>query len=134
MTTQSSSVPIQGSLNSAAGTTAATTAASPARPPSWAWRRSGLLLSGAAQLITISALLGIDAPVLSWARLLLAIAPIPLAVAALLLPAPWRLAAIAAACVALVAGIAGGWLPTGFLFLPAVATMAVAGIKAQRER
>jgi hypothetical protein len=134
MTTQSSGVPIEGSVNPAGATTAATTDAGPARPPSWAWRRSALLLAGSAQFITISALVSIDAPALSWARLLLAIAPIPLAVAALLLPAPWRLAAIAASCIALVAGIAGGWLPTGFLFLPAVATMAVAGIKAQRER
>jgi hypothetical protein len=46
---------------SSVATTATTrgTAAVPA-PPSWPWLRGALLLAGAAQLITISALVGAD--------------------------------------------------------------------------
>ncbi len=48
-------------------TPAANTPASPAvlpapAPPSWPWRRGALLLVGAAQLITISALVTSDYP------------------------------------------------------------------------
>jgi hypothetical protein len=100
---------------------------------SWAWRRSALLLSLAAQLITISALRGADPPVASWPRILLAIAPVPLAAAAALGPTRWRVLAAAIACAGLVTGIAGGWLPTGVLFLPALVAFAGAGVKAWRE-
>jgi hypothetical protein len=51
-------------------------------PPSWPWRRAALFLAGAAQLITISALLSADPIAVNWASLLLAVAPAPLAAAA----------------------------------------------------
>src|SRR5580698_10978932 len=57
-------------------------------PRSWSWRRTALLLAGAAQLITISALLGSDPVPVTWASLLLAIAPAPLAAAAAFAPPP----------------------------------------------
>jgi len=104
------------------------TAAVPA-PPSWAWRRGALMLAGAAQLITISALLGADPLAATWASLLLAIAPAPLAAAAAFSPAPAnRLAAVVGAAV-LVAGIAGEITHTGVLFLPALVVLVVATVK-----
>jgi len=62
------------------------TVVSPA-PASWPWRRVALFLAGAAQLITISALVGADPIPATWSSLLLAVAPAPLAVAAVKL---WR--------------------------------------------
>ena len=52
----------------------APTAVSPA-PPSWPWRQVALFLAGAAQLITISALVGADPIPASWSSLLLTVAP-----------------------------------------------------------
>lgn len=66
---------------------AASPAAVPA-PPSWPWRRGALILAGAAQLITISALNSADPLAVTWPALLLAIAPAPLAAAAAFAPAP----------------------------------------------
>ncbi len=54
------------------------TVISPA-PPSWPWRRAALFLAGAAQLITISALVSADPVPATWSSLLLAVAPAPLA-------------------------------------------------------
>jgi hypothetical protein len=103
-------------------------------PPSWPWRRAALLLSIAAQLITIAALEGADPLAVTWAALLLAIAPAPLAAVVAFVPAPAaRLAAVPAAAV-LVAGILGGILHTGLFFVPALAALAVAGVKLWRER
>ena len=89
--------------NAPAGTAPATSTATLARPapvpapPSWAWRRGALILAGAAQLITISALTSADPLTVTWASLLLAIAPAPLAAAAAFAPAPVnRLAALTA--------------------------------------
>src|SRR5580698_378687 len=71
--------------NAPAGTSPAVSAATPAHPatvpapPSWAWRRGALVLAGAAQLITISALTSADPLAVTWSALLLAIAPAPLA-------------------------------------------------------
>ena len=101
--------------------------ASPAvpAPPSWPWRRGALILAGAAQLITISALNSADPLAVTWWSLLLAIAPAPLAAAAAFAPAPVnRLAAVAGVLV-LVAGIAGGILHTGLFFVPALVVLAV---------
>jgi hypothetical protein len=50
-------------------------------PPSWPWRRAALFLAGAAQLITISALVSADPIAAAWSSLL-AVAPAPLAAAA----------------------------------------------------
>jgi hypothetical protein len=82
-------------------------------PPSWAWRRGALIIAGAALLITISALNSADPLAVTWASLLLAIAPAPLAAAAAFAPAPVnRLAAVIGVLV-LVAGIAGSVVHTG---------------------
>jgi hypothetical protein len=98
------------------------------------WLRAALLLSIAAQLITISALESADPIPVTWAALLLAIAPAPLAAAAAFAPLPAaRLAAPLAAAV-LVAGIAGQVTHTGLFFVPALVVMAVAGTKLWRGR
>ena len=101
--------------------------------PSWPWRRGAMLLSGAAQLITISALLSADPEPATWSMLLLAIAPAPLAAGTAFLPARLaRLTAVAAAVV-LLAGIIGAVRHTGVFFVPAFAVMVVAIIKLWRE-
>lgn len=101
--------------------------------PSWPWRRGAMLLSGAAQLITISALVSADPEPATWSMLLLAIAPAPLAAGAAFLPARLaRLTAVVAAVVLLV-GIIGAVRHTGLFFVPAFAVMVVAIIKLWRE-
>jgi len=108
-------------------------APSVAAPPSWPWRRAALILAGAAQLITISALVSADPLAVTWWSLLLAIAPAPLAGAAAFAPAPVnRLAAVAGVLV-LAAGIAGGILHIGLFFVPALVALAVGGAKLWRE-
>jgi hypothetical protein len=126
--------------NAPAGTSPAASTATPAshaavpRPPSWAWRRGALILAGAAQLITISALNSADPLAVTWASLLLAIAPAPLAAAAAFAPAPVnRLAAVIGVLV-LVAGIAGAIVHTGLFFVPALVALAVGGVKLWREQ
>src|ERR1022692_4942496 len=93
-------------------------------PPSWPWRRGALLLAVAAQLITISAVLNrVDPVTVTWAALLLAIAPAPLAAAAVFAPAPVnRLAAVAGGA-ALIAGIAGFIPHPGLFFAPALVAL-----------
>jgi hypothetical protein len=120
---------------SAAASTATSTRPAPVpAPPSWAWRRGALILAGAAQLITISALTSADPLAVTWASLLLAIAPAPLAAAAAFAPAPVnRLAAVIAVLV-LVAGTAGGIVHTGLFFVPALVVLAVGGVKLWREQ
>ena len=103
-------------------------------PPSWAWRRGALLLAGAAQLITISALLGQDPPPVTWASLLLALAPAPLAAAAAFAPGPVNMLAAVVGVLVLVAGIAGAVLHTGLFFVPALVVLAVGAVKLWRER
>lgn len=103
-------------------------------PPSWAWRRSALLLAIAAQLITISALVPNDLPLAAtWSSLLLATAPAPLAAAAAFAPAPLNRLAAAVGVLVLIAGIAGGITHTGVFFVPALACLAVGGAKLWRE-
>ena len=97
---------------------AASIPASPAVPPApvpprWPWRRAALFLAGAAQLITISALVGADPLVVTWWSLLLA---------------------AAAGVLILVAGIAGGILHTGLFFVPALVALAVGGVMLWREQ
>ncbi len=106
------------------------TALAPRRP----WLLGALLLAGAAQLITISALLSADPLAVTWWSLLLAIAPAPLAAVAAFAPAALARAAVAAAAVVLVAGIAGGILHTGLLFLPALVVLVIGGRSLLRER
>jgi hypothetical protein len=102
-------------------------------PPSWPWRRTALLLAGAAQLVTISALLGSDPIPAAWSSLLLAIAPALIAAAAAFAPAPVNRVAAVAGVLVLIAGMAGGIGRTGLLFIPALAVLAVAGARLWRE-
>jgi hypothetical protein len=112
---------------------AASPAAVPA-PPSWPWRRGALILAGAAQLITISALNSADPLAVTWPALLLAIAPAPLAAAAAFAPAPVNRLAAAAGVVVLIAGIAGGILHTGLFFVPALVVLSAGAVKLWREQ
>lgn len=97
------------------------------------WQRAALLLSIAAQLITISALVSADPIPATWAALLLAIAPAPLAAAAFAPRPAARLAAPLAVAV-LVIGIAAQVTHTGLFFVPALVAMAVAGASLWREK
>jgi hypothetical protein len=103
-------------------------------PPSWPWRRGALLLAGAAQLITISALNSVDPLAVTWASLLLAIAPAPLAAAAAFAPARLNLLAAVAGVLVLVAGIAGEIVHIGLFFVPALVVLAVGTVKLWREQ
>ncbi len=104
-------------------------------PPGWPWRMAAPFLAGAAQLITISALVGADplAVMTQWS-LLLAIAPVPVAPAAAFAPAPVNRLAAAAGVLILVAGIAGRILRTGLFFVPALVALVVGGVKLWREQ
>ena len=102
-------------------------------PGSWPWRRAALLLSIAAQLITIAALVSVDPIPASWSALLLAVAPVPLALAAAFAPAPAARLAAPLAVVVLVIGIIGQVTHTGLFFLPALAAMIVAALRLWRE-
>jgi hypothetical protein len=103
-------------------------------PPSRRWLLAALLLAGAAQLITISALLSVDPLAVTWWSLLLAIAPAPLAAAAAFAPAPVNGLAALADLLVLVAGIAGGILHIGLFFVPALVALAVGSVGLWRER
>jgi len=103
-------------------------------PPSWPWRRGALILAGAAQLITISALTSADPLAVTWWSLLLAIAPALLAAAAAFAPVPLSKLAAVAGVVVLIAGIAGGILHIGLFFVPALVVLAVGGVKLWREQ
>ena len=93
-----------------------------------------MLLAGAAQLITISALLSADPLAVTWWSLLLAIAPAPLAAAATFAPARLNLLAAVAGVVVMIAGIAGGILHIGLFFVPALVVLAVGTVKLWREQ
>ncbi len=103
-------------------------------PPSWRWRRSALLLAIAAQLITISNLVGSDPPPRTWPSILLAIAPAPLALAAAFVPRAFALVPAVAGVAVLVTGIAGAWSHTGLFFVPALVATAGGVILLWRER
>lgn len=117
------------------------TAPSPAVPatrsaarPSWPWRLAALLLAGAAQLITIAALLSVDPIPATWSSLLLAIAPALLAAAVAFVPAPASLLAVAAGVVVMVAGVVGQITHARVLFVPALVALSVGGVKLWREQ
>jgi len=120
--------------STAAASTAAASPVAVATPPSWPWRRGALLLAGAAQLITISALTSADPLAVTWAALLLAIAPAPVAAAAAFAPAPVNRVAAVAGVVVLIAGIAGGILHTGLFFVPALVVLAIGAAKLWQEQ
>ena len=130
MTTQS---PPADTSSAPGAVTAAVREALPA-PPSWPWRRGALFLAGAAQLITISALNSADPLAMTWASLLLAIAPAPLAAAAAFAPARLNLLAAVAGVLVLTAGIAGEIVHIGLFFVPALAVLAVGAVKLWREQ
>ncbi|HEY1345808.1 MAG TPA: hypothetical protein VGF54_12525 [Streptosporangiaceae bacterium] len=111
----------------------ADTVVSPA-PPSWPWRRAALFLAGAAQLITISALVGAEPIPATWSSLLLAVAPAPLAAAAAFAPAPVNLLAAVAGIVVLATGIIAQVTDTGLFFVPALVVLAVGAVKLWHER
>ena len=103
-------------------------------PPSWAWMRGALILAGAAQLITISALVSADPLTATWYSLLLAIAPALLVAAAAFAPAPANLPLAVVAAVVLVVGIIAGIAHTGAFYLPALVVLAVAIARIWRAR
>ena len=106
-----------------------------AAPPSWPWRRGALILAGAAQLITISALVTSDYPLAAtWWSLLLGIAPAPVAAVAAFAPAPVGRVAGVVGVLVLVAGIAGGILHIGLFFVPALVALAVGTVMLWREQ
>src|ERR1700721_2402429 len=100
----------------------ATNPSAKATPPSLAWLKGALLLAGAAQLITISALTSADPLTVTWASLLLAIPPAPVN----------RVAPVVAVLV-LVGGIVGAIVHTGLFFVPALVVLAIGGVKLGRE-
>ena len=105
-----------------------------AAPRSWPWRRAALLASIAAQLITIAALESADPVPATWTALLLAVAPVPLALVAAFAPAPAARLAAPLAVVVLVTGMIGQVTHTAVFFLPALAAMTGAAVRLWRER
>lgn len=93
------------------------------------WLRGAFLLAGAAQLITISALLSVDPLPATWSALLLAIAPAPLTALAAFTPTLTARPAAAVAAIAMIVGIAGGIGRTGTLFVPALVAVVVGGAR-----
>jgi hypothetical protein len=101
--------------------------------PSWPWRRGAMLLAGAAQLITISALVSADPIPATWAPLLLAIAPVLLTAATAFAPARIQRLTAIAGIVVLVVGIVGAVRHTGLFFVPALGVLIVGAMKLWRE-
>jgi hypothetical protein len=117
----------------------AISATRPARSVTERWLFAAFLLSGAPQLITISALLSADPLAASWSALLLAIAPVLLAAAAAFGPRSVSRLAILAAAVVLVVGIVGSlasWSSaishTGVLFIPALVAVIAGALRLWR--
>jgi hypothetical protein len=124
MATQSAST----AARSASAATRSPVSARPPRSSTERWLFAAFLLAGAAQLITISALISADPLATSWSALLLAIAPVLLAAAAAFGPRSAARVAAAAAAVALIVGFVGSLVDwsvtstshTGVLFIPAL--------------
>jgi hypothetical protein len=127
MATQSASAVAQ-----SAGTPAQSATAISARRPrsvTERWLFAAFLLAGAAQLITISALLSADPIAASWSALLLAVAPVLLTAVAAFGPRTMAMPAAAAAAVALLVGLIGEISHTGPLFIPALVAVVVGGAR-----
>jgi hypothetical protein len=116
-----------------AGVTQQSKPVTTAAPDSWPWRPGALFFSVVAQVITIAALSSADPIPATWAALLLAVAPAPLALVAAFAPAPAARIAAPVAVVVLLVGIIAQITHTGLFFLPALATMAVAALRLWRE-
>jgi len=137
MTTQSASIAAQ-----PAGTTAQSATAISARPPrsvTQRWLFAAFLLAGAAQLITISALLSADPLGASWSALLLAIAPVLLAAIAAFAPVAMARPAVVLAVIAVIVGVIGSlvswqsWTShPGVLFIPALVALVAGGLRLWR--
>jgi hypothetical protein len=104
-----------------------------ALPASRIWLRVALFLAAGAQLITISALVGAEPLAVTWAAMLLAIAPAPVTAAAAFAPVPVARPAAVVAAVVLLAGIIGAVGHTGLFFLPALAALAIGASLLWRE-
>jgi hypothetical protein len=93
--------------------------------PHWKWRQAALFLCVGAQLITISALFSSVPVAATWAALLLAVAPIPLATVVAFAPVriAWMIAPVTA--VVIVIGIAGTTMVVDWVFAPALAVLLV---------
>jgi hypothetical protein len=102
-------------------------------PRSWPWRRAALLASVAAQLITIAALEGANPIPATWTAVLLAVAPVPLALVAAFAPSPVARLAAPLAVVVLVTGMIGQVTHTAVFFLPALAATTGAAMLLWRE-
>ncbi|HXZ65336.1 MAG TPA: hypothetical protein VEH05_11415 [Streptosporangiaceae bacterium] len=139
MASQSASTAQSATTAQSAGTAAEAASAISARPPrsiTKRWLFAAFLLAGAAQLITISALLSADPLAASWSALLLAIAPVLLTAAAAFTPPRLARPAAVAAAVVLIVGIVGSltdWSANsahiGPLFIPALAAVLVGGFR-----
>jgi hypothetical protein len=118
-----------------ASSSATSSSATSAAAPRWSilsskpWRRGAFLLAGAAQIITISALLSVDPLPASWSALLLAIAPAPLTALAAFAPRAVARPAAVVAAVVMIVGIAGGIGRIGTLFIPALVAVAIGGAR-----
>jgi hypothetical protein len=124
-----SAVPAPGSTS-----TAATSGIPAHRARNGPWLLAALLLAGAAQLITISALVSADPLAATWASLLLAVAPAPLIAIAAYTPAPVSLLAAVAGVGVMVAGLIGEIAHIGLWFLPALVILAIGTVALWRER
>jgi hypothetical protein len=109
---------------------------SAARPvrAAWGWRQAAVLLSLAAQVITISALVGVDPQPATWSALLLAVAPTPLALLVFFTPARVARPAVVVTAVVLVVGIIGDITHMGVFFIPALAALVGAGLRLWQEQ
>jgi hypothetical protein len=106
--------------------------------PSWPWVRGAMLLAAAAQWIAIAVLVQTANPVpATWDRLLLAIAPVPLAVATAFAPARFARLAAVALLAALLAGTIGAIGQSGqqyaVFFVPALLVLIVGTVKLWRQ-
>jgi hypothetical protein len=108
--------------------------AAPVRAPGKLWLRAAFLLAGAAQVITVSALTSADPEPATWAMLLLATAPALVVAAAAFTPAPLNLAGLVAGAAVLLVCLIGAASYTGWFCAPALAALAVGGVKLWRER
>jgi hypothetical protein len=125
--------------STATAQSASAISAKPPRTITQRWLFAAFLLAGAAQLITISALLSADPLAPSWWALLLAIAPVLLAALAVFGPRAVATPAVVAAVVAMTVGLVGSLVSwhsatshTGVLFFPALAAAIVGGLRLWR--
>ncbi len=116
---------------SASAVSASASAAVPSRSvlSSKPWLRGAFLLAGAAQIVTISALLSADPLPATWSALLLAIAPALLTALAAFAPRWAASTAAIAAAVAMIVGIVGGIGRVGSLFIPALIVLVVGAVR-----